>query len=60
MLFITNRDLKALEIYIPYYMIYVYHKIILKKVTILEKTMILRNVKDTEVREFVINDRLKY
>lgn len=41
-------------------MICISHKIILRKVTILEKTMILTNVKDTEVREFVINDRLKY
>lgn len=41
-------------------MICIYHKIILRKVTILEKTVILTNVKDTEVREFVINDRLKY
>ena len=41
-------------------MICIYHKIILRKVTILEKTMILTNVKITEVREFLINDRLKY
>lgn len=41
-------------------MIKIYHKIIPKKVTILEKTMILRYVKDIEVRECVISDSLKH
>lgn len=40
-------------------MIKIYHKIIPEKVTILEGAMILRYVKDTEVRECV-GDILKH